>query len=356
MVSCHWSVSPKSRQWTPKGPQYLAQSRRPKGVHPKREENGWVSAVNRYRGCWGRVSFHRRCWQWEQEAKWKGWLGTTLNLVLEGKCQSFHFQWKTRAPPNAWCREQEEISTTLGNWKGWEYRGKCNLLTRTNYHWYASYLLIAQLVGLHYWGSDPNMLVLSWSACCSFMRSSPQPSLSLSSSLSPPLHTCTQIKAHIYIHTHICIHIDVYIHTHQLTNSHTHLSLVGSRSPLPWHSCLVCSVLSVPFQFIFEERLSKHYFPSCKQRGAKTCILYNTGKESLLLREYILVNIGIPSFTAHFPELHRCTSLQIEGTILHQQKDYESLYCDTHFIVTLTLLCGDLEPNPQYLWGMPICT
>ena len=51
--------------------------------------------------------------------------------------------------------------------------------------------------------------------------------------------------------------------------------------------------------------------------------------------------------------------LQIEGKTLHQQKDYNSFYQNTHFIAFLTLfwylLCsGGLEWNLQYLQSMPV--
>ena len=39
--------------------------------------------------------------------------------------------------------------------------------------------------------------------------------------------------------------------------------------------------------------------------------------------------------------------LQIEGKTLHQRKDYNSLYFDTHFIQRS-------KPNLQYLQGVPV--
>lgn len=54
-------------------------------------------------------------------------------------------------------------------------------------------------------------------------------------------------------------------------------------------------------------------------------------------------------FALHLIVLYRCCGFlsQGEGKILHQQKDYESLYCRTHFISVL-------EPSPHCLWGKPV--
>ena len=38
--------------------------------------------------------------------------------------------------------------------------------------------------------------------------------------------------------------------------------------------------------------------------------------------------------------------LQVEGNTLHQQKDYSSLYCDSHFIVVVR--------NEPTIRGMPV--
>lgn len=53
-------------------------------------------------------------------------------------------------------------------------------------------------------------------------------------------------------------------------------------------------------------------------------------------------HIEVHLILVHFTVLHRCCLLQIEDKALHQQKDYNGLYC------------GGLKPSTQYLWGVPV--
>lgn len=60
---------------------------------------------------------------------------------------------------------------------------------------------------------------------------------------------------------------------------------------------------------------------------------------------------------AYFIVFHRHFFLQIKGKILHQQKDYNSLYCDIHFIVVVwKQTCSILEVCMYTLnvlkWGL----
>lgn len=69
-----------------------------------------------------------------------------------------------------------------------------------------------------------------------------------------------------------------------------------------------------------------------------------------MTREYQLRGVCSSPLFSCISVLHikKLAFLQIEDKDFHQQKDYDSLCCDTCFIV------GVLEPNPQYLRGMPV--
>lgn len=116
--------------------------------------------------------------------------------------------------------------------------------------------------------------------------------------------------------------------------------LRGHLAPLGWVS-LSSAHLCLPHSL---KGISQKHTPISILHAILQCrAAFQEPQSKIVLAYLIVLQVVLLCFTG-------IAVVKREGTALHQQKDCSSLYCNISFVN-----CG-LEPNPQYLRGVPVST